>query len=222
MSSTASVSSAASAAGLQKRPTFEALDKRKSWTNAAEQQAREQAGVRAVAAASEAMEAMTLASNIAAQASAASTTHENNGSVSGRSSSRISAYQNTQILNNKPGPGSTAAELFISNSNVNSATAAILAASSHSFDPRRKKPVPLPRSKIPVLLPGVEARPQKHAGNRFIGLGPRSKVSYETLKNMLNSFLKVCSAILLIRLRFQDMYAHTLIMFYKQYCKKSD
>ena len=52
VSSTASVSSAASAAGLQKRPTFEALDKRKSWTNAAEQQAREQAGVRAVAAAS--------------------------------------------------------------------------------------------------------------------------------------------------------------------------
>ena len=182
VSSTASVSSAASAAGLQKRPTFEALDKRKSWTNAAEQQAREQAGVRAVAAASEAMEAMTLASNIAAaQASAASTALENNGSVSGRSSSRISAYQNTQILNNKPGPGS-AAELFISNSNVNSATAAILAASSHSFDPRRKKPVPLPRSKIPVLLPGVETRPQKHAGNRFIGLGPRSKVSYKTLK----------------------------------------
>ena len=178
VSSTASVSSAASAAGLQKRPTFEALDKRKSWTNAAEQQAREQAGVRAVAAASEAMEAMTLASNIAAQASAASTAQENNGSVSGRSSSRISAYQNTQILNNKSGPGSTAAELFISNSNVNSATAAILAASSHSFDPRRKKPVPLPRSKIPVLLPGVEARPQKHAGNRFIGLGPRSKVSH--------------------------------------------
>merc|ERR1712008_573419 len=26
-----------------------------------------------------------------------------------------------------------------------------------------KKPVPLPRSKIPVLLPGVEARPQKRS-----------------------------------------------------------
>ena len=64
--------------------------------------------------------------------------------------------------------------LLSSYSNGNSASVA----GSHSFDPRRKKPVPLPRSKIPVLLPGVEVRPGRHAGNRFIGLGPRSKVRY--------------------------------------------
>ena len=118
MSSTASVSSAASATGLQKRPTFESLDKRKSWTNSAEQQAA-QAGIRATAQAS--AEAVTLASNIAAvQASIAengrlAASIAENGSVSsGRPSSRISAYQNTQILNNK-GPNSTAsaAELFL-------------------------------------------------------------------------------------------------------------
>ena len=125
-----SVSSSHSGGSLQKRPTFEALDKRKSWT----------------------MEAPPPASvtGIASE----------NGGRPGSQQSRISAYQNTHILKDS---------LFINNVN-----------STNSYDPRRKKPVPLPRSKIPVLLPAgvVEGgRPQRTSGGgRFMGLGPRSKV----------------------------------------------
>ena len=84
-----------------------------------------------------------------------------NGGRPGSQQSRISAYQNTHILKDS---------LFINN---------VCNSNTNSYDPRRKKPVPLPRSKIPVLLPAgavVDQRPQRTSGGRFMGLGPRSKV----------------------------------------------
>ena len=135
-----SVSSSSSGAGLQKRPTFEALDKRKSWT-------LEQAPPPPNTA-------------LASGSSPALVSNEGRpGSQHHTTNSRISAYQNTHILKDS---------VFINNVN-----------STNSYDPRRKKPVPLPRSKIPVLLPSGLAteRPQKSgSGGRFMGLGPRSKV----------------------------------------------
>ena len=128
-----SVSSSHSGGSLQKRPTFEALDKRKSWT----------------------MEVAPPPNSSAVVTGMAS----ENGGRPGSQQSRISAYQNTHILKDS---------LFINNVN-----------STNSYDPRRKKPVPLPRSKIPVLLPAgavVDQRPQRTSGGRFMGLGPRSKV----------------------------------------------
>ena len=123
---------------LTKRPTFEALDKRKSWTLEQQQaQLRQAEAVKAGAAAILAASSATLASN-------GSSEHGRPGSQQ----SRISAYQNTTHI--------------------------LTAKEQLNYDPRRKKPVPLPRSKIPVLLPGVERRIP--GGNRFSGLGPRSKV----------------------------------------------
>ena len=137
-----SVSSSSSGAGLQKRPTFEALDKRKSWT-------LEQAPPPPNTA-------------LASGSSPALVSNEGRpGSQHHTTNSRISAYQNTHILKDS--------SVFINNVN-----------STNSYDPRRKKPVPLPRSKIPVLLPAglASERPQKSGGGggRFMGLGPRSKV----------------------------------------------
>jgi hypothetical protein len=142
-----SISSSGSGS-LQKRPTFEALDKRKSWTIEQQQAA-------ALAAA-------------AAAAKAASNDITTNGGRPGSQQSRISAYQNTQILNKV----ASNEAVFINNVNTTP---------NSSYDPRRKKPVPLPRSKIPVLLPGPSGglvqQPQR-SGGRFLGLGPRSKVSF--------------------------------------------
>ena len=142
-------SNSVSSGSLTKRPTFEALDKRKSWTlEQLQQQQQQQLN------ASAAPGSVALAST--------------SGSSDGGRSGRISAYQNTHIAASKK----EAAALFLNN--VNS-----------SYDPRRKKPVPLPRSKIPVLLPGGSAEQilrahghqQRPVGGRFLGLGPRSKVS---------------------------------------------
>ena len=163
---TGSVSSSNSGMSLQKRPTFEALDKRKSWT------------LEAAAAAGAAPPPSQAPHNSGGGGGALNlTASENNGGRPGSQqtvghspNSRISAYQNTHIL--KDSTSAAAAAVFINNVN-----------STSSYDPRRKKPVPLPRSKIPVLLPAgiVEAghgRPQRTSGGggRFMGLGPRSKV----------------------------------------------
>ena len=135
---------------LTKRPTFEALDKRKSWT--LEQQQAQQALLASSSA--------TLASN----------SNEHAPGRPGSQQSRISAYQN-----------SNAAVLSGNSTHILTST------KDHqqlNYDPRRKKPVPLPRSKIPVLLPGLEQQ-RRHPGDRgsrFSGLGPRSKVRLRTLK----------------------------------------
>ena len=152
---TGSVSSSNSGMSLQKRPTFEALDKRKSWT------------LEAAAAGAPPPQAPHNSGG-GGGAVVNLTASENGGrpgsQQTGPPTSRISAYQNTHILKD-----SAAAAVFINNVN-----------STSSYDPRRKKPVPLPRSKIPVLLPAgvVEGgRPQRTSGGgRFMGLGPRSKV----------------------------------------------
>lgn len=147
-------SSTSSSNGLQKRPTFEGLDKRKSWTVVADQLQQQSSANSALA--------FNNSENGEAQ----------QRSTGGRPGSRISAYQNTHILNKEP------SQLFtISNVNHNA-----------SYDPRRKKPVPLPRSKIPVLLPGLEQGQRKNSsGGRFVGLGPRSKVNTKGLKNLISN-----------------------------------
>ena len=89
-------------------------------------------------------------------------------SASASQQSRISAYQNTHLLNK-------AAEGVFNNVNINNGSINNVSNIS-SYDPRRKKPVPLPRSKIPVLLPGVEPGRLQKSGSRLMGLGPRSKV----------------------------------------------
>ena len=135
---------------LTKRPTFEALDKRKSWT-LEQQQAAAAAGL----------------------ASLASNGNEHAALTAGRpgsQQSRISAYQNSNAT--------VSVQLTKEQQQLN-------------YDPRRKKPVPLPRSKIPVLLPGVEQQrrhPGDHRGSRFSGLGPRSKVILKASKVSVASF----------------------------------
>ena len=123
---------------LTKRPTFEALDKRKSWT-------LEQQQAAAAAAAAGAL--------IASSATLASNGNEHALGRPGSQQSRISAYQNSSATH-------------------------ILTKDQLNYDPRRKKPVPLPRSKIPVLLPGGVERRNNPGAGRFSGLGPRSKVRF--------------------------------------------
>ena len=144
---------------LTKRPTFEALDKRKSWT-------LEQQQAAAAAGALLASSSATLASN----------SNEHAPGRPGSQQSRISAYQN-------------------SNAALSGNSTHILTSTKDhqqlNYDPRRKKPVPLPRSKIPVLLPGVEQQrrhPGDHRGSRFSGLGPRSKVIIKASKVSEASF----------------------------------
>ena len=91
---------------LEKRPTFEALDKRKSWS---------------------------MVDNTYSIPMTSSPVK----SVTSVASSRISAYQNTHGL------------VVTSQSNNN------------NCNNRTKKPVPLPRSKIPVVTPSVVSQPQK-------------------------------------------------------------
>ena len=112
---TGSVSSSNSGMSLQKRPTFEALDKRKSWT------------LEAAAAAGAAPPPSQAPHNSGGGGGALNlTASENNGGRPGSQqtvghspNSRISAYQNTHILKDS---------LFINNVN-----------STNSYDPRRKK-----------------------------------------------------------------------------------
>ena len=160
---TGSVSSSNSGMSLQKRPTFEALDKRKSWTL--------EAAAAAGAGAPPPQAPHNSGGGDRGSVVNLTASSENGGrpgsqqTVGHSPNSRISAYQNTHILKDS----AAAAAVFINNVN-----------STSSYDPRRKKPVPLPRSKIPVLLPAgvVETgRPQRTSGGgRFMGLGPRSKV----------------------------------------------
>lgn len=150
---------------LTKRPTFEALDKRKSWT-------LEQQQAAAAAGALLASSSATLASN----------SNEHAPGRPGSQQSRISAYQN-------------------SNAALSGNSTHILTSTKDhqqlNYDPRRKKPVPLPRSKIPVLLPGLEQQ-RRHPGDRgsrFSGLGPRSKVRWERWKLSTNVYNPVSNAI---------------------------
>ncbi len=96
---------------------------------------------------------------------------------------RLSAYQNTQQLIKSSGKNHSRGSSSSLLKSVNNSSGSDII-NTGSFDPRRKKPVPLPRSKLPSVTgsPGFAhhqfvqpARGHYPANGRFFGLGPRSK-----------------------------------------------